>query len=146
MDFRLLNEKVLELIKLNEKLENISYNDSQYDELEDKVYEMQDELNDKYGKHFDEILSNVYKQLGSKDELLNFTDYIAKTYLVSGAKNPDGSNKFDEVPEDCIIITARPEALQGKKLDGKIYLKPNPLRLGFAIGKHERIVWTSEES
>jgi uncharacterized protein YlaN (UPF0358 family) len=145
MDFRVVNEKILKLISLNEDLENISYSDPRYDELEDKVYGLQDEINDNYGKKFDEIMSEVYKQLGSKDEILNFTDYVAKTYLISGSKLADGSLKFDEVPEDCISITVRPEALQGKKVDGKIYLKPNPLRIGFAIGKHERIVWSSEE-
>lgn len=146
MDFRVINEKILELIKLNEELENISYNDSRYDELEDKVYDMQDSLNEGYGKYFDGVMEKVYKSLGSKDEILNFTDYVAKTYLVSGAKNPDGSLKFDEVPEDCISITVKPEALQGKKVEGKIYLKPNPLRIAFAIGKHERVVWNSEEA
>ncbi len=146
MEFNLVNKQILELIKLNEKLENISYSDPKYDELEDQVHEMQDTINAKHGKFFDKIIADVYKQLGSKDDLLNLTDYLAKTYLVSGAKNPDGSLKFDEVPGDCITITARPAALQGKNLEGKIYLKPNPLRLGFAIGKHERIVWSSEEA
>jgi hypothetical protein len=144
MDFKVLNEKVLEIIRLNEQLEDINYNDPRYDELEDKVYDLQDEINGQAGKLFDEVMANVYKQLNSKDDILNFSDYIAKTYMTSGSKNPDGSIRFDEVPEDSITISVRPEALQGKKVEGKIYIKPNPLRIGFAIGKHERIVWSSE--
>jgi hypothetical protein len=144
MDFKVLNEKVLEIIQLNEQLEDINYSDPRYDELEDKVYDLQDEMNEKYGKFFDEVLGDVYKQLNSKDVILNISDYIAKTYMTSGAKNPDGSLRYDEVPEDSITISVKPEALQGKRVDGKIYLKPNPIRIGFAIGKHERIVWSSE--
>lgn len=146
MDFSIVNEKVLSIIKLNEKLSRISYNDPSYDELEDKLYDLQDELNDEYGEYFDEIMKNVYKELGCDDDVLNFTDYIAKTYIVSGEKKPDGSLKFDETPENSIIIRISPEALNGKSINAKIYLKPNPLRIGFAIDKLERIIWNSEDA
>ena len=145
MDFRIVNEKVLTIIKLNEKLSRISYNDPTYDELEDRLYDLQDEVNDQYGEYFDDIMEKVYKELGCEDDVLNFTDYIAKTYVVSEEKNPDGSLKF-EIPEDCIVIKISPKALNGKSINAKIYLKPNPLRIGFAIDKLERIVWNSEEA
>jgi hypothetical protein len=146
MNFNDVNAKILQLIELNEKLSEISYSDARYDELEDEVYNLQDRLNEQYGKYFDAVLADIYKQLHSNDDLLNFTDYIARTYLISGEKNPDGSLKFDGVPDETPLIVIKPEALKGKKVEGRIYLKPNPLRIGFAIGEHERIVWTSEHA
>ncbi|HET6243338.1 MAG: hypothetical protein H0V01_11230 [Bacteroidetes bacterium] len=145
MDFGIVNEKVLTIIKMNEQLSRITYNDPNYDQLEDKVYEIQDEVNDKFGDYFEDIMEDVYKELGCDDDVLNFTDYIAKSYTVSGEKNPDGSLKFEEAPNDCIIIRISPKALNGKSINAKIYLKPNPLRIGFAIEKLERIVWNSEQ-
>jgi hypothetical protein len=144
MNFNEVNQKVLGLIELNDQLADINYNDPRYDELEDKVYGLQDEANAAYGDYFDGVFKEIFKQLNSKDDILNFTDYIARSYMVSGEKNPDGSLKFDNVPEDCTLITIKPEALKGKRIEAKIYLKPNPLRIGFAIGEHERIVWNSE--
>ncbi|MDQ3190790.1 MAG: hypothetical protein M3Q58_04280 [Bacteroidota bacterium] len=144
MDFQVVNEKVLTIIKINEQLARITYSDPNYDKLEDMVYDIQDEINEKYGDYFEDIMEDVYKDLGCDDDVLNFSDYIAKTYPVSDEKNPDGSLRFDEVPDNSIVIRISPKALNGKSINAKIYLKPNPLRIGFAIEKLERIVWNSD--
>jgi hypothetical protein len=144
MKYNEVNQKILELIDLNEHLADLNYNDPKYDELEEKVYNLQDEINEAYGKHFDTVIQGILDQLKSKDDLLNFTDYVARSYNVSGDKNPDGSLKFDKVPQESTLIIIKPEALNGKRIEAKLYIKPNPLRIGLAIGDHERIVWSSE--
>jgi hypothetical protein len=143
MDFKKINEQIIELIDLNQQLEKMNYNDSSYDALEDKIHDIQDYLNNEHGSFFEKIITGIYKQLNSDDEILNFTDYIARTYKKS-TENESGIQYLID-PDDSISVTFKHESLKGKLLEGSLYFKPNPLRIAFLLGTQERILWNSEE-
>lgn len=143
MDFKKINEQVEELIKLNNQLSSMSYNDPLYDELEEKIHALQDAVNEKHKDYFEYVIDDIYVKLKCDEDVLNFTDYIAKTYIET-EKNEKGT-QYDVKPEGCIIVAVSHEKLNGKSVNGRIYIKPNPLRMVFSLGAHDKIVWNSEE-
>ncbi len=143
MDFKNINQQLIELIDLNQQLENMNYSDASYDALEDKIHDIQDDLNSKYGVYFEKIISGIYKQLSSDDEILNFTDYIARNYKKT-SENESGMQYMVD-PDGAIPINFKHDSLKGKILEGSLYFKPNPLRLVFLLGTQERILWNCEE-
>lgn len=142
MDFKKINAQLIELIDLNQQLEKMNYNDPAYDKLEDNIHDVQDDLNNKYGAFFEKIVSGIYKQLNSDDEILNFTDYIARTYKKS-TENELGTQYIVD-PDDSIAVTFKHESIKGKIFEGNLYFKPNPLRIAFLLGTQERILWNCE--
>ncbi len=143
MDFKKINQQLIELIDLNQQLEKMNYNDPSYDDLEDKIHAIQDDLNQKHGAFFEKIITGIYKQLNSDDEILNFTDYIARTYKKS--TETEFGTQYLVDPDDSISINFKHESLKGKVLEGNLYFKPNPLRIAFLLGAQERILWNCEE-
>ena len=143
MNFKKINEQVEELIKLNNQLAQMKYNDPLYDELEEKIHGIQDHINDSHKDYFEDVIEEIYGKLKSDDDILNFSDYIAKTY-VETEKNTYGT-QYDVSPEGCIVIGVSHANLKGKTVNGKMYVKPNPLRLIFSLGGIEKVMWTSED-
>ena len=109
MNFKKINQQVEELIKLNNQLALMKYSDPLYDDLEEKIHEIQDTINETQSDYFEDIIEDVYGKLKSDDDILNFSDYIAKSYVESG-KNEQGT-QYDVIPEGCIVIGVNHENL-----------------------------------
>lgn len=143
MDFKNLNSQVLTLIDLNQQLDTLNYSDPEYDKMEDKIHELQDSLNEDYGVYFDKVLIKAYKQVNCGDDVLNFTDYIARNY--SKANENTQGTQYTVDPDDCIAVTLSHDSAKGQSFEGTLYFQPNPLRLVLSLGAHERILWNSAE-
>jgi hypothetical protein len=143
MDFQKLNEQVLEVIALNDELSKMSYNDPKYDDLEEKLHDLQDKMNDQYGNYFEKVLKSNYKTIGISEDVMNFTDYIAREYM----EEKDSKGIIELVPDEetCIPVSISHQSLEGGSMDGFIYVKPNPLRILIGLGKHHRLIWSSED-
>ena len=83
MNIKELDNDLKELIKTRSELLKINYNSPQYDELEEKLHDAEDDFQDQYGEYLEEILQDVHDEHCPDSDVLIPIAYLAKKYLVS---------------------------------------------------------------
>jgi flagellar hook-associated protein FlgK len=141
MNFNDLNKKIETIIDLNIQLSAMDYSNPSYDEFEDNIHDLQDEINDKFGDDFDLILDELYEKFNITDETMFLADYIAGKYEAIEA-NKFGKQFLADVETAAIVEIDNPK-LAGKKVNTAIYIKPNPLSIIMSISGLERVMWTA---
>lgn len=122
------NQHLIEIIEVKNKLADLTYNDEQYDELEDKLHDLEDSFIDEHDESISDLLSDIYDEYCPEEEILSPISYIANRYIV------DGKDYLVDIREGVFVEIEKKDYPVNS---GRIVLLPNPLR--FALITKEKI-------
>lgn len=119
MDVKALDKALQEIVDCKLELSKIDYNNPKYDELEEKLHDMEDDFQEKYGDYLETEIEKVQDQYCPNNDVL-----LPIAYLGDGI------------------------AIDLKKLPGrdtKLKLVTGPTRLVITLGKDQQeTVWTAK--
>ncbi|MEM6840915.1 MAG: hypothetical protein AAF944_13635 [Bacteroidota bacterium] len=129
-----LEQALVQLVDKKNELAKIDYNDSQYDDLEEEVHDLEDELLEQYGDFLEDILADVHDELCPDDDVLLPTAYLANKYV---KKEENGIVTYQAAEGGVIVdVDEYPNHLT------RLVLVPGPTRLVLQIGRQkEEEVW-----
>lgn len=136
MDLDALDKSLVEIIKKKNELKSMGYQDPRYDEIEEELHDLEDELMDHHGKEMEQVIQEVHDRLCPDTDVLMPIAYLAKSYVAT--KEEDGSESFDvDLREGVpVILDDYPDQLT------RMVLLPNPPRLIVQVNRKKRfLVW-----
>tara|TARA_R110002096_G_scaffold27022_5_gene83063 strand:+ start:266 stop:688 length:423 start_codon:yes stop_codon:yes gene_type:complete len=139
MDFEKLDVELSKIVKLRIKLSEIIYADPNYDDIEEELHDLEDDLNEEYGDVLESKLEDIYATLVSDNDVLLPSAYLANKYI---PMLPDsrGVVTYDVQGREGVPIES--EQFDGQ--DVRIVLVPNPTRFVMVInGKSLKDLWRS---
>lgn len=137
MDAKELDQDLVKIIKVKNRLAEINYNDAEYDQVEEELHETEDDFLDKYGDYLDLVLKKVHERHCPDTEILLPIAYLAKKYITRKV-----DSTFDVSPDEGVLVDA--DEYPGKLT--RLVLVPNPTRLVLQISQNSREeVWNSED-
>lgn len=139
MDFEKLDVELTKIVKLRIKLSEITYADPEYDDIEEEMHDLEDDLNEEFGDELESKLEDIYAKLVSDNEVLLPSAYLANKYI---PMLPDarGVITYDVQGKEGVPIES--EQFDGQ--DVRIVLVPNPTRFVMVInGRSLKDLWRS---
>jgi hypothetical protein len=139
MDFEKLDVELTKIVKLRIKLSEITYADPEYDDIEEEMHDLEDDLNEEFGDELESQLEDIYTKLESDNEVLLPSAYLANKYI---PMLPDsrGVITYDVQGKEGVPIES--EQFDGQ--DVRIVLVPNPTRFVMVInGRSLKDLWRS---
>lgn len=139
MDFDKLDKELSEIVELRIKLTKITYADPEYDDIEEELHDLEDDLNEAYGDVLEGKLEDIYATLVSDNDVLLPSAYLANKYI---PMQPDarGIVTYDVQGNEGVPIES--EQFDGQ--DVRIALVPNPARFVMVInGRSLKDLWRS---
>ncbi len=134
-----LNDAVYRIADLRYNLSLKSYEDEDYDELEDELHEQEDAFLEEYGEEIEDILSDVYDELCPGDEVLSPIAYLATTYKKVGENQ--GVNVYDVEFDQGLPISIEGSGAK----EPRLVILPNPLRVILNVDSKTRYrVWPKD--
>jgi hypothetical protein len=119
MDIKALDKTLQEIVNYKKELGKIDYNNPKYDDLEEKLHDLEDDFQDEYGEYMEEILQKVHDQYCPDNDVLLPIAYLG----------------------DGVIVEL--EKLPGK--DARLMLATGPTRIILGLGKEKQeVVWTAQ--
>jgi hypothetical protein len=119
MDINALDKALQEIVTQKAELSKLDYNNPKYDDLEEKLHDLEDDFQDEYGGYLEDAIQKVHDKYCPDNDVL-----LPIAYLGEGA---------------AIDL----EKLPGR--EAKLILDVNPTRLILKIGKDKReTVWTAQ--
>ncbi|HEX5168757.1 MAG TPA: hypothetical protein VFW11_06260 [Cyclobacteriaceae bacterium] len=88
MDIKALDRALQELTKKRNELKAIDYNDPKYDDLEEKLHDMEDDFLDKFGDDLEKILQDIHDKHCSDSDVLLPIAYLGDGAVVEVDKFP----------------------------------------------------------
>lgn len=140
MNTKELDQDLIALVEKKNILAELDYSDTDYDKIEEKLHELEDDFVEKYGEYLEDALHNVHDEYCPDNDVLLPIAYLANKYIIEG-KNEDGSDRYDVDRSQGVIVEADdfPEQIS------RIVLVPNPTRLILTAGKeHKEVVWKAD--
>jgi len=121
-----LNAALLALIDKKAVLQDLSYDDARYDDVEEALHDLEDDFNDDYGPDLEAALERVHTELKSDTDVLLPTAYL-----------PAGPTPHTE---DGVWIDS--EKYPGRV---RLVLRPNPARFVLTTSKgQEHELWKAD--
>jgi hypothetical protein len=137
MDAKGLNKALVAVIEKKNQLSTLTYDDTNYDAVEEELHDLEDKLMDKYGKELERALEEVHDEYCSDTEVLMPIAYVAKKYTQKG-QNADGSPIYDVSHKEGVWVDA--DDFPGK--EARLVIVPNPTRILLMAGpEHRQEVW-----
>lgn len=134
MDVNSLNTALLEIIKSRHELASIDYNNPKYDDLEEKLHDLEDDFMEKFGDDMERALQDVHDEYCPDSDVLVPIAYIAKKYVVN-------KDEYTVTPTEGVFVEM--DDFPGK--DTKLVILPSPPRIMLTIGtEKQQIVWTAK--
>ena len=62
MNAKEIDQDLVKIIEVKNKLADINYNDSAYDQVEEELHDREDDFIDKYGDYLDQALKKVHER------------------------------------------------------------------------------------
>lgn len=119
MDIKALDKALEEIVSQKAELSKLDYSNPKYDDLEEKLHDLEDDFQEAYGKYLEEAIQKVHDQYCPDNDVL-----LPIAYLGEGA---------------AVDL----EKLPGR--DTKLVLATSPIRLMLKFGKEKHeTVWTAE--
>ncbi len=135
MDAIALNAALLEIIKSRQELSAIDYNNPKYDDLEEKLHDLEDDFMDKFGEELERALQEIHDEYCPDSDVLVPIAYIAKKYQVS--------NKGEYTVTQAEGVFVEMDDYPGK--DTKLVILPSPPRIQLSIsGEKQQVVWSAK--
>lgn len=139
MDFDKLDKELSEIVELRIRLSKITYADPEYDDIEEELHDLEDDLNEEFGNALEGKLEDIYAKLVSDNDVLLPSAYLANKYI---PMQPDarGIVTYDVQGKEGVPIES--EQFDGQ--DVRIALVPNPARFVMLInGRSLKDLWRS---
>jgi hypothetical protein len=76
MDTEALNQAIAALIAKKAELNQLTYNDDRYDDVEEELHDMEDDFNEQFGSYLEEVLEEVHKTIAPESDVLLPTAYL----------------------------------------------------------------------
>ncbi len=140
MDIEKLNEDFAKIAELVIQLDSMDYSDEKYDELEEELHDLEDDLTEEFGDYLEEAIAGVYENLCPDSDVLLPTAYIAKHYT---RKQKDNLGRYSYEVEYGEGIPIESD----KFPDQEVYLSlvPGATRLVVAVGETvKQTVWMAK--
>ena len=119
MNVKELDAELQEIEKAKAELGTLDYNDPKYDDLEEKLHDLEDEFQDKHGEYLEDALQSVHNDFCPDNDVLMPIAYLGKGVPV----------EVDRFP--------------GK--DTRLVLVTNPPRIVLVVGKDKQdVVWSAD--
>lgn len=135
MDVIAIDKALQEIIKSRLELATLDYSDARYDDLEEKLHELEDSFQDAYGDELESALQEVHDEFCPDTDVLVPIAYIAKSYIVSG------KNQFSVAPTEGVFVEM--DDYPGRET--KLVIVPGPVRIILNIGNDkQQVVWTAK--
>lgn len=135
MDIKALDAALQDIAKRRVELSKIDYNNPKYDELEEQLHDLEDNLQEEYGDYLEGILQEVHDKHCPDNDVLYPIAYLAKTYQVSD------KNEYSVAENEGVFVELDDQP--GKNT--KLVLVPNPPRIILNGGKEkQKVLWTAK--
>ena len=135
MDVKALDNTLQEIIQTRLQLSKLDYSNPAYDELEEKLHNMEDAFQDSFGDDVENVLQDVHDEFCPDSDVLLPVAYIAKIYSVNS------KNEYTVAPSEGVFVEM--DDYPGK--DTKLVIVPNPFRIVLNIGnEQQQVVWTAK--
>lgn len=137
MDVKALDKALSQLVEKKIALSHLTYNDQQYDVIEEELHDLEDDLVETYGEHLEDVLADIHDELCPDNDVLLPIAYIANDY----EKIEKDSKVTYRASSGGVIVDVDEYPNQLTRL----VLVPAPARLVLQIGKkNEEVVWKAE--
>ena len=134
VDTRALNERITILIDKKNRLNSLGYDNPSYDQLEEEIHDLEDELMDKYGNYLEDALHEVHDEYCPDSEVL-----LPIAYLPNIANKTAEGYKVDFRQGAYVEVDDYPGT------ETKLVILPSPTRIILQINAAEQlVVWASE--
>ncbi len=131
MDIQQLNHDLITILEQKIVLNALDYNSQQYDEVEEKLHDMEDSLLEQYGDFLEGALHEVHDELCPDTEVLLPIAYLPRFVT----KNDSG---FQISTKDGVFVEV--DDYEGN--DTKLILLPNPVRIELIVDSEvKETVW-----
>ena len=139
MDSKSIDKFLNTIIEKKAELNAYTYDDEEYDKIEDELHLLEDEFIDMFGDEFEDVLEELHDKLDIDNEILLPIAYLANQYVLKG-QSADGTNQYDVKSNEGIIIDTAKFVGKSKRL----VLIPNPLRFVLQVDNKKEVVWQAE--
>ena len=117
------------------ELGKINYNNPAYDDLEEKLHDLEDAFIESFGDDLEQALQDIHDEYCPDSDVLVPIAYIAKKYQISD------KNEFSVAPTEGVFVEM--DDYPGK--DTKLAILPSPPRIILNIGNDkQQVVWTAK--
>ena len=135
MDIKALDKALQEIVNSRIELAKIDYNNPKYDDLEEKLHDMEDNLQDNYGDYLEGALQEVHDKYSPDTDVLYPIAYLAKTYTVTD------KNEYSVAETEGVFVEIDGQPSKNTKL----VILPNPPRIILNGGKEkQKVLWTAK--
>ncbi len=135
MDVQAIDKAIQEIIKSRLQLLTLDYSNPSYDDLEEKLHDLEDDFLESHGDEFESVLQDVHDEFCPDSDVLVPIAYIAKAYTINE------KNEFSVAPTEGVFVEM--DDYPGK--DTKLVIVPNPVRIVLNIGNEsQQVVWTAK--
>lgn len=137
MNVQTLDKALSQLVEKKITLSHLTYNDQQYDIIEEELHDLEDDLVETYGEHLEDMLADVHDELCPDNDVLLPIAYIANDYEKI---EKNGTTTYRATSGGVIVdVDEYPNQLT------RLVLVPAPARLVLQVGKkNEEVVWKAE--
>lgn len=134
MDLKELDKAIQEIAIRRNELKKLDYNNPKYDDLEEQLHDLEDELIDEHGGYLEEVLQEIHDKYCPDTDILLPIAYLAKTYTISA------NNEFSVTSAEGVYVEV--DSMPNKET--KLVMVPNPLRVILNVGNEKKlVVWTA---
>ena len=134
MDAKAIDKALQEIIKSRLELLKLDYSNPKYDDLEEKLHDLEDAFQEAYGGELEAAIQDIHDEYCPDTDVLVPVSYIAKVYAV------DKNNQYTVAPTEGVYVEM--DDYPGKET--KLVLVPNPVRIMLNIGNDkQQVVWTA---
>lgn len=133
MDIKAMNAALVGIAEKKNQLSKLSYDDKNYDTIEEELHDLEDDFIEDYGSYLEEALSFVHDEFCADNDVLMPIAYIAQEYKIVG-KNADGSDTYDVNDQQGVLVEA--DDYPGKVV--RLVIVPNPTRILLQVGKEKK--------
>ena len=131
MDVQQLNADLCKIIDKKIELNGMSYNDPEYDQIEEDIHELEDRFQRRYGDYLEEALYEIHDEYCPDNDILMPIAYIPTKALKQG-------NEYVVDFKEGVYV----EADDYGDEDTKLVMLPNPLRIVLQINPEKKeVVW-----
>ena len=134
-----IEDDLLQLVTLRNRLGELGYADPEYDEAEDQLLEAEDAFNREHGSYLESILLQLHQAHFPGQEVLLPTAYMAAVYRDSVVE--EGAYELP-MDEGVLVDWELPNRTSRK---AKLVLVPSPVRWMLFDGEGMQCLWSMEE-
>jgi len=134
MDLKAIDQGLQEIIKSRLELSKLDYSNPRYDDLEEKLHDLEDAFQEEYGDELEAVIQDIHDEYCPDTDVLVPVSYIAKVYTVND------KNEYSVTASEGVFV----EMDDYPDQDTKIVILPNPVRVVLNIAGKQQIVWTAK--